>query len=109
MPISFRWKNAHPLQSGQHGCAFHWAAVVSMQDDLTRLDVVPEASLFYQGGCMTGQLLVVHFPTADLAAIDVQEHVQAQELATHSDRKIGDVAGPGLIGPGGGKDRKSVV
>src|SRR5690625_4110843 len=73
-----------------------------MQDDLTRLDVVPEASLFDQGGCMTGQLLVVHFPTADLAAIDVQDHVQAQELATHSDRTLGDVPAPGLIGPGGG-------
>src|SRR5690625_2087759 len=73
-----------------------------MQDDLTRLDVVPETGLFDQGGRMTGQLFVVHFPTADLAAIDVQDHVQAQELATHSDRQIGDVPGPGMIGPGGG-------
>src|SRR5690625_968167 len=47
-------QNPQPLQSGQHGCAFHWAAVVSMQDDLTRLDVVPEASLFDQSRCMTG-------------------------------------------------------
>src|SRR5690625_2180426 len=77
-----------------------------MQDDLTRLDVVPETGLFDQGGCMTGQLLVVHFPTADIAAIDVQDPVQAQELATHSDRKIGDVPGPGLIGPGGGNRQR---
>src|SRR5690625_3128475 len=77
-----------------------------MQDDLTRLDVVPEASLFDQSRCMTGQLFVVHFPAADLAAIDVQDHVQAQELATHSDRKIGDVPGPGLIGPGGGNRQR---
>src|SRR5690625_1053728 len=77
-----------------------------MQDDLTRLDVVPETGLFDQGGCMTGQLLVMHFPTADLAAIDLQDNVQAQELATHSDRKIGDVPGPGLIGPGGGNRQR---
>src|SRR5690625_1975917 len=77
-----------------------------MQDDLTRLDVVPEASLFDQGGCMTGQLLGVHFPTADLAAIDVQDHVQAQELAALSDRRIGAVPGPGLMGPGGGNRQR---
>lgn len=98
-----RWDDAQPLQRRQHGGALHGAPVVSVQGQLAKANTFCQTGFADQGAGVLCQLFRVDFPTHDLAAEDVLNHVQPIELSADTAGEEGDIPTPDLIGRCGAK------
>lgn len=86
-----RGHHAQRLQGGQHGRTLHRAAIIRMQYDLVRGDVLPFTNFTHN---LAGKLTAFHIvypPAHDFAAEDIHDEVEIKIDALHRRRQIRDV------------------
>src|SRR5690606_23571543 len=96
-----RWRDAQLFELGIDGRALHGRTVVAVQDKR------PVAALLTQYGALNDLRTIGHvlgfkdLIAHNLAAVDIHNQVQVEELATHQGRQIGHLPAPrgvGMIG-----------
>jgi hypothetical protein len=68
---------------------------------LAWIDAFLEGDAGDEGGGEVRRLALVDLEAHDLAAVDVHDEIQEEELAADDGGQVGDVPAPDLVGPGG--------
>ena len=88
-------RNPKTLQGSPQRSAFHGTAVVCMQDAGPADSFLPH-SILHQLCSELGLFVAMHFPSHDLATVDVDDQVQVVKGPGDGSAQIGDVPSPDL-------------
>lgn len=93
----------HPQVGQRKGHRFgpHDPAAIRMQRELTGWDVVLANGLLEELLGQLGALTMSDHPAGDIAAEDVQDHIEVEVGPLEGTQQLGDVPAPKLIGGGG--------
>ena len=78
--------HAQRLQGGQHGRTLHPAAIIRMQYDLVRGDVLPFVNFTHNLAGKLTAFHIVYLPAHDFAAEDIHDEVEIKLDALHRRR-----------------------
>ena len=98
-----RRRHAQPVQHGQHRGGFERGTVVAVQHGFARArgEVFTQRGALEQLGGVLGAVVGVDFPADDLAAEDIQDHVEVEELPLDLAGQVRHVPAPQLLGCAG--------
>ena len=89
--------DAEPAQQGLDGRPLERAAVITMQHPRRVEDALTPHRAFHERPGLRTILNLMHFPADDLAAVHINDQIQAGELPADRSRQPGDVPAPHLI------------
>jgi hypothetical protein len=96
-----RGDHAEGGQQQGHGLGCHRGAAVGVNGELIGCDVLALATLGDQDLGQRGRFLASQQPADDVAAKDVEQHVEVVVRPLDGAQELGDVPAPDLVRPGG--------